>query len=66
MTTLEAYAERRNYVHYGKCRLWWLETVISIQGYLIDCCLIFKAISRPRFRALSGNPLPSPRLVSML
>ena len=30
MTTLEAYAERRNYVHYGECRLWWLETVISI------------------------------------
>ena len=26
----------------------------------------FKAISRPRFRALSGNPLPSPRLVSIV
>jgi len=26
----------------------------------------FEAISRPRFRALSGNPLPSPRLVSIV
>jgi hypothetical protein len=26
----------------------------------------FSAISRPRFRAVSGNPLPSPRLVSIV
>ena len=28
--------------------------------------LIFSAISRPRFRSLSGQPLPSPRLVSIV
>ena len=27
---------------------------------------IFSAISRPRFRSLSGQPLPSPRLVSIV
>ena len=26
----------------------------------------FSAISRPRFRSLSGQPLPSPRLVSIV
>ena len=27
---------------------------------------LFPAISRPRFRSLSGQPLPSPRLVSIV
>ena len=28
--------------------------------------IFFSAISRPRFRSLSGQPLPSPRLVSIV